>query len=71
MGFLNDMLKPVKSAGKWVVHAAEDTFHFGKNTVNNVVNLGEKTVNGGVRAVGSAGKTLLNFTDKQTSKVQN
>ena len=82
MGFLDDMFKPIKTAGKWVVHAAEDTFSFGKDTVNSVVNLAEKTVNGGVnlasktvsggvRSVGSAGKTLLNFTDTQTSKLEN
>ena len=71
MGFLDNMLKPVKSAGKWVVHAAEDTFHFGKQTINNVVNLSEKAVSGGVKSVGSAGKSLLNFADNQTSKVEN
>ena len=79
--FLSQMFKPIKSATKWVVHAAEDTFNFGKKTVSNVVNLGEKTVNGGVRLVkqgvsggvrviGKAGDRVLGFADNQTSKMK-
>ena len=34
--FLKKIFKPVKSAGKWTTHAAEDTFHWTEKTVGNV-----------------------------------
>lgn len=58
VNFLKSVGKAFKSTGDWIKHAAEDTYKEGKNIVT-----------GGFKTVGSAGKTLLNFTDNQVSKV--
>lgn len=67
--FFKNLSKSFKSTGNWIKHAAEDSFDFGKKTVGGGVRAIGHVLEGGTKAVGSAGKTLLNFTDGQITKV--
>ena len=57
--FFSKMLKPIKSAGKWGKHAAEDVFHYGEKTIGKGVN---KVFNFADKQLGRAENVLTNPT---------
>ena len=58
----NDIGHGLSNAGKSIGHGLSDAGKWGVHTAEDTFHWGEKTVKG-------AGKTLLNFSDNQISKV--